>query len=133
MGRDAGRLGLSSEHRCQHDHRTASQAADHPGADAGLAVWLDQHGRCPGYDGRRLSCPRTPKSPKGAVKLGTIEAPPIGQNSVEQLADSFTLPARPSGFPGGGGKFYVWFVANSSNSVLEVTKANNISKPVPCI
>ena len=63
----------------------------------------------------------SPKSLKGAVKLGTIEAPPISQNSVEQLAASFTLPARPAGFAGGGGKFYVWFVANSSNSTLEAT------------
>jgi hypothetical protein len=73
---------------------------------------------------------RSARSAKGAIELGTIEAPPISQNSVEQLADSFTLPARPSGFPGAGGKFFVWFVADSSNSVLEVTKANNVSKPV---
>jgi hypothetical protein len=69
-------------------------------------------------------------SARGAIKLGTIEAPPISQNSVEQLADSFTLPARPAGFPGAGGKFYVWFVADLSNNVLEVSKANNISRPV---
>ncbi len=74
---------------------------------------------------------RSPKSLKGAVQVGTIEAPPVGQNSVEQLTDSFTLPARPAGFPGGGGKVYLWFVANSTNTILEVTKANNISKPVP--
>jgi hypothetical protein len=73
---------------------------------------------------------RSPKSIKGAITLGTIEAPPISQNSVEQLTDSFTLPARPAGFPGGGGKFYVWFLANSSNSTLEVTRDNNLSKPV---
>jgi hypothetical protein len=73
---------------------------------------------------------KSARSAKGAIKLGTIEAPPISQNSVEQLTASFTLPARPKGFPGGGGKFYVWFVADSSNNVLEVTKANNISKPV---
>ena len=44
---------------------------------------------------------RSPKSIKGAVTLGTIAAPPVGQNSVEQLADSFTLPSQPNGFPGG--------------------------------
>jgi hypothetical protein len=73
---------------------------------------------------------RSPKTIRGAVTLGTISAPPVSQNSVEQLADSFTLPARPAGFAGGGGKFYVWFLANSSNSTLEVTRANNLSKPV---
>jgi hypothetical protein len=71
---------------------------------------------------------RSPKSLKGAVTLGTIEAPPLSQNSVEQLSDSFALPSRPRGFS--GGKFYVWFVANSTNSTLEVTRANNISRPV---
>ena len=73
---------------------------------------------------------RSARSIKGAVTLGTIQAPPVSQNSVEQLADSFALPSRPKGFAGAGGKFYVWFVANSSNSTLEVTRANNISKPV---
>jgi hypothetical protein len=73
---------------------------------------------------------RSPKSIRGAITLGTIEAPPIGQNSVEQLTGSFTLPSRPAGFPAGGGKFYVWFLANSSNTTLEVTRANNLSKPV---
>ena len=60
---------------------------------------------------------RSPKSLKGAVTLGTFEAPPLSQNSVEQLTDAFTLPSRPAGFAGGGGKFYVWFVANSTNDV----------------
>jgi hypothetical protein len=73
---------------------------------------------------------KSARSAKGAIKIGTIEAPPISQNSVEQLADSFTLPARPAGFPGGGGKVYVWFAADSSSNVLEVNKANNISRPV---
>ena len=73
---------------------------------------------------------RSPKTIRGAVTLGTISAPPVSQNSVEQLASLFTLPARPAGFPGAGGKFYLWFLANSSNSTLEVTRANNLSKPV---
>ena len=73
---------------------------------------------------------KSARSAKGAIKVGTIEASPISQNSVEQLAASFTLPARPAGFPGGGGKIFVWFAADSSDNVLEVTKANNISRPV---
>jgi hypothetical protein len=73
---------------------------------------------------------RSRKTIKGAVTLGTISAPPVAQNSVEQLADLFTLPTQPKGFAGAGGKFYVWFLANSSNSTLEVTRANNLSRPV---
>jgi hypothetical protein len=69
-------------------------------------------------------------SARGAVKVASIAAPPISQNSVEQIATSFTLPARPAGFPGGGGKVYLWFVADAANNTLEVSKTNNISKPV---
>ncbi len=56
-----------------------------------------------------------------AIELGTIQAPPLTQNSLEQLAASFTLPARPPGFAGGGGKFFVRFEVNTSY----------LSRPVP--
>jgi hypothetical protein len=68
-------------------------------------------------------------SMKGAILLGTIQAPPVAQNSVEQLEASFTLPARPAGFAGGGGKFYVRFLANANQAVLETHLGNNLSKP----
>jgi hypothetical protein len=73
---------------------------------------------------------RSPKSLKGSVELGTFEVPPLTQNNLAQESAAFTLPSRPAGFPGGGGKFYVYFVANSSNTFQEVTLANNVSKPV---
>ena len=73
---------------------------------------------------------KSPHSLKGAVTLGTFEAPPLNQNSVEQVTDAFTLPARPKGFPAASGKFYVWFFANSTGSFQEVTRTNNLSKPV---
>jgi len=73
---------------------------------------------------------RSPKSLSGSIKLGSIEAPPVSQNSIEPLSDSFTLPSRPKGFPGGGGKFYVWFVANSPSSVPVASMRYNVSKPV---
>ena len=73
----------------------------------------------------------TPRSLKGAISLGTISAPPLEQNSVEQLSSPFTLPSRPAGFAGTGGKFYVWFVANSTNEFPEANVNNNLSKPVP--
>jgi hypothetical protein len=74
---------------------------------------------------------RSPKSLRGAVLAGTIMAPPLAQNSFEQVADAITLPARPKGFAGAGGKVFVWFEANSTSAFPEVTRANNISKPVP--
>lgn len=55
------------------------------------------------------------------VFLGSIQAPPVTQNSLEQLTASFTLPARPPGFAGGGGKFFVRFEVNTSY----------LSRPVP--
>jgi hypothetical protein len=66
---------------------------------------------------------------RNVVALGTFEAPPLTQNNLEQLVESFTLPARPSGFAGAGGKFYVWFLANSANQLPEVTHVNNLSGP----
>jgi hypothetical protein len=65
---------------------------------------------------------------KGAINLGTISAPPVPQNNLEQLTESFTLPSRPAGFT--GKKFYVRFVANSNDALLEASQMNNISKPV---
>jgi len=72
----------------------------------------------------------TARSLKGAISLGTISAPPLEQNSVEQLSSPFTLPSQPAGFAGAGGKFYVWFVANSTNAFPETNTNNNLSKPV---
>jgi hypothetical protein len=72
-----------------------------------------------------------PNSMKGAVLLGQIEAPPVSQNTLEQLTASFTLPSRPSGFAGSGGKFYVRFLANASQEVLETHLGNNWSPAVP--
>jgi hypothetical protein len=91
----------------------STSQADAP--DSVVAVWLS----------------RSPRSLKGAVKLGTIEAPPLIQNNFEQLNGAFTLPSRPPGFAGVGGKFYVFFQANATNQVLELNGANNLSKPVP--
>jgi hypothetical protein len=71
------------------------------------------------------------KSLKGAINLGTIDAPPIPQNNFEQLTQAFTLPSRPAGFKGSGGKFFVRFVANSNDALQEASQVNNISKPVP--
>jgi hypothetical protein len=72
----------------------------------------------------------TRRSLKGAVTLGTISAAALQQNSVETLTAAFTLPSRPAGFAGGGGKFYVWFAANTPFQFPEALLANNLSRPV---
>jgi hypothetical protein len=69
---------------------------------------------------------------KGAVVLGTIDAPPVSQNNLEQLTDMFTLPSRPSGFKSSGGKFYVRFIANANGAILQANPGHgNISTAVP--
>jgi hypothetical protein len=78
----------------------------------------------------RVLLTRSPKSLKGAITLGTINAPPTGQNSVQQLTAEFTLPARPAGFPGAGGKFFVWFRSNADSQFPETNSGNNLSRPV---
>jgi hypothetical protein len=71
----------------------------------------------------------TARSLRGAISLGTISAPPLEQNNVEQLSSLFKLPSQPAGFAGAGGKFFVWFVANSTNAFPEANTNNNLSKP----
>ena len=44
------------------------------------------------------------KSMAHAVTIGTFQAPPVSQNSLEQIAESFTLPSRPTGFHAAGGR-----------------------------
>jgi hypothetical protein len=71
------------------------------------------------------------KAFRGAITLGTIEAPPTSQNSVQQLSAQLTLPSRPAGFAGAGGKFFVWFLSNSPAQFPEAGSGNNLSQPVP--
>jgi hypothetical protein len=66
-----------------------------------------------------------------AVTVSTFQAPPVVQNSLEQIAETITLPARPNGFAAAGGRFYVHLIVNSNSSVLESTRGNNFSQPLP--
>ncbi len=65
------------------------------------------------------------------VTIGTFQAPPVGQNSFEQIAETFTLPSRPAGFATVGHKFFVHLIVNSTSSVLEANRTNNFSAPIP--
>jgi hypothetical protein len=67
----------------------------------------------------------------GAYKLGTITAPALEQNDLEQITSSFTLPDRPRGFARAGGRFYVAFSVDPDNAVLESNGHNNLSPAVP--
>lgn len=71
------------------------------------------------------------KSMAHAVTVGTFQAPPVSQNSLEQIEESFTLPSRPKGFPAHGGEFYVHLIVNSDSAVLESNRGNNVSQPLP--
>ena len=63
-----------------------------------------------------------------AVSIGTFSAPPVTQNNLEQIAATFTLPARPRGFHG---QFYVHLIVNPDHGALESNYGNNVSPAVP--
>jgi CARDB len=74
------------------------------------------------------------KGPKNPVLLGTVPfTNGVAQNSVVQLTETFALPSQPAGFPGDGGKIYLYFVVNPDGSVLESDTTNNMSGPVPLL
>jgi hypothetical protein len=65
------------------------------------------------------------------VTIGSFQAPPVIQNSLEQIQETFTLPARPRGFAAPGGRIYVHLIVNSTSSVVEADRSNNFSQPIP--
>jgi len=68
---------------------------------------------------------------RGAVQVGTVNVPAIPQNDNVQVTQTITLPIRPSGFPGDGGKVYLLFIVNAGAEVFESDPTNNVSRPVP--
>jgi hypothetical protein len=62
------------------------------------------------------------------ITIGTFQAPPVSQNSLEQIADAFTLPPRPGGFQ--AGKFFVHLIVNANGSVLESNRHNDTTAPM---
>lgn len=74
---------------------------------------------------------RRPNSLAGALKIGALTAPTLAQNSFEDVSGTFTLPSRPAGFAGAGGRFYVVFQTNPGNTFLESEARNNLSPSVP--
>lgn len=71
-----------------------------------------------------------PNSLRGAIKVGTVDAPPVGQNNIEQFDAPVQLPLNPVGLPLTG-ILYVRLIANEDNAVVESNGANNLSAPIP--
>jgi hypothetical protein len=72
---------------------------------------------------------RNVHSLKGAVPLGLINVPAIGQNSVVQVTQTLAMPNKPPGFRAAG-PINLVFVANATATVLEASPINNVSPPV---
>lgn len=89
---------------------TPSQA---DAVDSTIAVFLVPRGRALG----------------AGVQIGTIEAPYVPQNSLQQLQATLTLPERPAGFAATGA-YTVRLVANYDRNVLESNYRNNVSPPL---
>jgi hypothetical protein len=62
------------------------------------------------------------------ITIGTFQAPPVSQNSLEQIAEAFKLPPRPAGFQ--AGKFFVHLIVNAKGNVLESNKHNDTTPPL---
>lgn len=70
---------------------------------------------------------------RGEVPIGVIDVPSLRQNDIRQISQTLTLPERPPGFPGDGGKIFVHFQINPTQTrgVVETDYTNNISKTSP--
>ena len=68
-------------------------------------------------------------SMKGAIQIGTLAAPEVPQNSLDQISGTFTLPSRPAGF-GARGDFFVRLMANATGTIVEANTSNDLSKPI---
>jgi hypothetical protein len=64
-----------------------------------------------------------------SVLAAEFTVPALTQNNLEQVSQTITLPNRPAGFPGDGGRVFVFFQANSDHAVQEFNIQNNFSGP----
>ncbi len=103
-------VGVSPDGTVNPPYYTPSQA---DAVDTTIAVYIVPRGR----------------GLASGVQVGTIDAPAVGQNSLQQFQATVTLPSRPAGFAGSG-PFTVRLVANSGRNVLESNYRNNVSPPM---
>ncbi len=71
-----------------------------------------------------------PRSMAGAIEIGTVTAPALGQNDVNQISVPLTLPSQPAGFRASG-IYYIRLVTNQNQAVVESNYNNNMSAPLP--
>ncbi len=73
-----------------------------------------------------------PNATTGAVLVDTIQIPIVRQNSTYETISTFVVPPRGPGFPGVGGKVYLTFVVNNTQSILQASNQGNIYRdPTP--
>ncbi|MDR3633787.1 MAG: hypothetical protein P4L84_08115 [Isosphaeraceae bacterium] len=70
-----------------------------------------------------------PRFTSHAVLVSEFNVPALTQNNLEQVSQTITLPNRPAGFPGDGGRVYLFFQANSNGAIQEYNTKNNFSGP----
>jgi hypothetical protein len=58
-----------------------------------------------------------PHQTTGLVEIDSISIPAVTQNSQYNTTADFTLPSRPAGFPTNGGKIYITFIIQNSQTV----------------
>lgn len=68
-------------------------------------------------------------NPNTATFIDAVDLPTVPQNSQIQVTSTFNMPNRPFGFPGDGGRIYLWYVPNYLNTFPESDLTNNVSNP----
>ncbi len=58
-----------------------------------------------------------PNATTGLVKIDSISIPSVTQNSQFNTSTTFTLPSRPAGFPKNGGKVFITFIIEGTQTV----------------
>lgn len=60
-----------------------------------------------------------------SIVIAQVPVPAIPQNGSSQINGSITLPTRPAGYPGIGGRIFLTYVVNPARNVLEYDPNNN--------
>ena len=75
---------------------------------------------------------KAPHDLKHAIEVGRLDVPAISQNSIVSIVNGLvTLPNRPAGYPGDGGKIFVFLKVDDAHQMLESDTTNNLSAPRP--
>ena len=113
-----GRLGRAADGRRQRPEPGRQLAGR---ADSTCAPGADQHRPTPPADdaSQVFASTAAQRRRPGSVLIGTITIPAIRRTATTRSISTITLPARPAGLPGNGGKIYLTFVVNNDQAILE--------------